>query len=166
MEEFDELQIRINDFVSGSLWDIVTSRDDSKIKLEKIIEEISKFFNIKRCSLMIGDEFGNFSVIASEGLSGKVVRDTRVQEGDGSVVGMVLREKVAVFIKKIKEIEVKEHESEYQTDNFISYPIFIEGKIFAVLNLTDKRDDRGFTERDIETIKPIIERLKFVLESL
>jgi len=157
-----KMEEEINNFVMNELWNIVSSKDSSDKRLNLIVETISKFFGIDKCSLMV-EKDGKFKIIASVGINRKVIDIAEVEAGKG-IAGMAVKEKKAIFIRKVNIVGHQELWNEYKTDNFISYPIESNGKIIGVLNLTDKRDSRGFSERDVEAIAPIIERVRFVLE--
>ena len=158
------MEEEISKFVLNELWNIVSSKDSSDKKLNLMIETISKFLGIDKCSLMV-EKDGKFKIVASVGIHRKVIDTAEVEAGKG-IAGMAVKEKKAIFMRKVNIISHQELWSEYRTDNFISYPIESKskGEIIGVLNLTDKRDSRGFNEKDVETIAPIIERIRFVLE--
>tara|TARA_Y100000310_G_scaffold342963_1_gene448486 strand:+ start:116 stop:610 length:495 start_codon:yes stop_codon:yes gene_type:complete len=163
MEE-NELDEEVSEFVSKNLWKIITSKNKPEIKLQEIIEEISSFFNIEKCSLMLKDELGLFFIVASHGLPSKIVKTTRIREGEGNA-GLAIKEKSAIFMKKI-ELSKDKFEKRYKTDSFISYPIEDNGEIIGLLNLTDKKYDIYLSEKDLEAIVPIIERIKFVIRDI
>ena len=101
MGEFDIEDIseqRVNNFVASVLWRIVSSNESSQERLKKIVEAISEFFEIGKCSLMIREN-DEFLVIASVGLSRGVQESTRVKSGEG-MAGMAIEEKKSIFMKK------------------------------------------------------------------
>ena len=110
---------------------------------------------------MIKNNSGDFSIVASKGLPRKIIDQTNISSGQG-ISGMAIEEKKAIFMKKVGESA--ENKGEYKTDNFILYPIIINEEVKAVINLTDRIGERNFSEKDIEAIKPIIDRISFVLE--
>ena len=157
----DELE----EFIINNLWKIISSKENKDNKLQKIVEEISSFLRIEKISLMGRDKNGFFVIIAQNGLSKNIVKETKVKEGDG-IAGMAILEKRAIFIRKIDLTrEGTDYNRHYKTDSFIIYPIEENGKIIGVLNLTDKKEDLNFTEKDLDAIKPIIERIKFVMKN-
>ncbi|MBU2562280.1 MAG: GAF domain-containing protein [Nanoarchaeota archaeon] len=168
MEGFSEKERRIynvNMFIANNLWKIIVSGKDSKTKLREMVEELASFFNVERCSLMLKDNKEFFCIFASKGLPSKIVKETRIKEGEG-IAGLAIKEKKAIFMKKVGILVNKKDYASYQSDNLISYPIEIDKEIIGVLNITDKRDDLSLTEKDVESIKPILDRIKFVLKDL
>jgi transcriptional regulator with GAF, ATPase, and Fis domain len=166
MGEFDIEDIseqRVNNFVASVLWRIVSSNESSQERLKKIVEAISEFFEIGKCSLMIREN-DEFLVIASVGLSRGVQESTRVKSGEG-MAGMAIEEKKSIFMKKVGMYEKKDNRT-YTSDNFIICPIVINKEVIGILSLTDKFDNRGFNERDLYLIQPIIDRIIFVLEGV
>jgi len=164
MEDYEESSQEILSFVAINLWEIISSKDKPLEKLEKTIEGISRFFGIEKCSLMVKDKYGKFIIVASKGIPRKIKDETETC-GSKGIADMAIEEKKAIFMKKIGGVGDKE-ERNYKTDNFISYPVIINGEVKGVLNLTDKIGERGFSDRDIEAVKPIVERIKFILEEL
>lgn len=159
--ECNDPEHQVNEFVARNLWKIMASKDPPLEKLDKIISEVSEFFEIEKCSLFLKNKEGDFTIIASEGISEKVKQNTRIREGEG-IAGIAIAEKTAIFMKKVSELNA--NHSKYKTDNFIVFPIVIEGEVKGLLNLTDKVGYRNFSQKDLELVRPVIERIKFVLE--
>jgi len=162
--ELSELEQEVVNFVAIKLWKIISSNEEPVIKLERIIDAISDFFKIEKCSLMLKDKSGNFRVAVSKGLSNDIQETILVSEGQG-IAGLAIKEKKAIFVKKVG-VSFSDDERSYKTDNFISYPITIKGEVIGILNLTDRMDERSFRSRDLVAITPIIERIKFVLKDM
>jgi putative methionine-R-sulfoxide reductase with GAF domain len=101
---------------------------------------------------MLKDNSGFFFIIASHGLPNKIVKETKIKEGEGNA-GLAIKEKSAIFMKKIK-LSKDTFENRYKTDSFISYPIEDCGEIVGLLNLTDKKYDVYLSEKDLEAIVP------------
>jgi|SRR3989344_2372627 len=154
----------INEFVANRLWEIITSEDNVEKKIQLLIEAVSEFFRVDKCSLMV-EKDGILKIVASVGIARKVIQDAQVKLGEG-ISGMAVKERKAIFIRKVNVSNQRELWSDYKTDNFISYPVEYKGNIIGVLNLTDKRDDRSFSEKDIERIEPIVRRIGYVLKDL
>jgi len=152
----------LNSFIMNDLWKIIILKIPKEKKLDKVIEAIANYFKIEKCSLLIKNQ-DSYVIVASTGISKKIIDLTNIKVGDG-ISGMAVKEKKAIFMRKMSITSNRDLWTDYKTDNFISYPIESNGEIIGILNLTDRRDDRGFSDRDIEAITPIIERIKYILE--
>ena len=153
----------LNNFIINDLWKIIVLKIPKEKKLNKIVEVIADYLKVERCSLLIKDG-ENYVIVASTGISKKVIEQTIIKVGEG-ISGMAVKEKKAIFMRKMSITSNRDLWTDYKTDNFISYPIESNGEIIGILNLTDRRDDMGFSQGDIEAISPIIERIKYILES-
>ena len=151
----------LNEFIVNDLWKVVSSKENRESKLQKLVEVISSFLKVEKCSLMLKED-GIFKIVASVGLPKKIIKDTQIEEGEG-ISGMVIKERKAIFMRKISESI--ETDGRYKTDGFISTPLFSTSKdVIGILNLTDKKENMSLSEKDLIALKPIMERIRFVVE--
>ena len=79
----------IDKFVIEDLWEIISTNISSDRKLKLMVDSISKFFGIEKCSLMVEKE-NVFKIVASVGVNKKIVEETEIQAGQG-IAGLVVK---------------------------------------------------------------------------
>tara|TARA_Y100000310_G_scaffold26446_1_gene25212 strand:- start:3524 stop:4018 length:495 start_codon:yes stop_codon:yes gene_type:complete len=161
---------QLNEFVARDLWETISSEVDSNKKLQELVEKLSYFFGVEKCSLMLKNEEGEFNIEASVGIS-KWSFGKRKIGAEGSMAGMAIKEKRAIFMKQVERDKFAG--DGYKTSSFIVYPIKNKKEVIAVLNLTDKSDksyfnerDLEFNEKDIDKLEPFIDRIRFVMNGM
>ncbi|MFC1601718.1 HD domain-containing phosphohydrolase [Candidatus Sumerlaeota bacterium] len=121
----------------------------------------------EKVSLMIYDRnVEHLAIRAAIGLPAEVIRDTRVELGEG-IVGRVARSRQPVRKRSLDSAPrgADRAGSRYFTSSFLSTPLMIGDELFGVLNVTDKRDRGDFDEGDWLLVEQLAEKLAIRIEN-
>lgn len=126
-----------------------------------ILDQALDVFHVERASILIYDEtLKRLRVVASSGLSSDMKNLIAVRSGDG-VSGYVFQHGRPLLIEDItrnkRGLEKKQH---YKSTSFISAPMIcsplrLDEKPLGVINLTDRKDGKKFTRKDLKLLSTI-----------
>jgi len=136
--------------------------------VEVFTEFIAELMEINVCSIMLADEFtGDLMIKGAIGLDEDIVRRTRLRIGD-NIAGWVALEGRPLLIEDIENDPrfVRKNLSQYNTRSLLSLPLKVNGKVFGVMNLNNKRDSKPFTVTDLYIARAISERLSYLIKKL
>lgn len=126
-----------------------------------ILDQALEIFHVDRASILIFDEKEKvLRITASRGLPQKNISKIKIKPGEG-VSGYVFQHGRALLIEDIEHnqrgLEKKEG---YQSHSFISVPMIYlplktKERTIGVINLTDKKDGKPFTRKDLQLLSTI-----------
>ncbi len=143
---------------------------DSDGLFQNIVRLASEVTTAQRVSLMVLDRAReNLKIRASIGLSGDIVAKTKVSMGE-SVSGKVAQEGRLVRANRQAPQPLSSSLEGlglrmYSSNSWLSMPVMIGGRVFGVLNLTDKADRSDFTQEDQQIIQTLVEKAGTKLEN-
>ncbi len=153
---YDDLEKRIDEL--SALFDVsnaisFASQDDDI--LQKIIESLAQSLGVDRASICVYcDESKNLILEAATGISdfkpGEIYIDI-----DESISGHVFKNSEPLVISNIEEelpASLQGTFGDYQSNSFISVPIFYKNKTIGVVNLADKEDRGIFDSFDMRVL--------------
>lgn len=132
-----------------------------EIKLKEAINDIVDMFDVDRCSLMLLGENNSLEIAASQGISNDIIKNTRIKFGEG-ISGLVMKEGKAMLIKSIdseKSGKISKSQGLYKTSSFISFPVKVRGNIIGVINITDKKSNSPFDEKDLSALQSVADEI-------
>lgn len=109
-------------------------------------------FGVERCSLMLFDEPSeSLRIAAFRGIEPSIARSVRVRLGDG-ISGWVARHRKPLCIRGRGHDNPVGHTDQdaYNSDSYICVPLVYNGRMFGVLNLSNKRDGQVFDDLDLD----------------
>ncbi len=109
-------------------------------------------FGVERCSLMIFDApSDSLRIAAFRGIEPDIARNVRVRLGDG-IAGWVARHRRPLFIRGRENEGGSFHTDQdaYNSDSYISVPLVYNGRMFGVLNLSNKQNGDIFDDIDLD----------------
>jgi GAF domain-containing protein len=109
-------------------------------------------FGVERCSLMLFDAPSeSLRIAAFRGMEPAIARNVRVRVGDG-ISGWVARHRKPLFIRgREHDVPVAHTDQDhYNSDSYISVPLVYNGRMFGVLNLSNKRGGDVFDDIDLD----------------
>lgn len=135
------------------------SIEDFEKTLNYIISFITKTLDCTRASIMLKEE-NCLHIKASTGIAEDIVENTAIPIGE-YISGGVFAKKKAIFIHDVDEVPWLKGTVKTDHKSFISYPMLLAGLVLneeaiGVINVTDKRDNRSFTQHDFETLNFIV----------
>ncbi len=124
--------------------------------LDFFIGLVAEELSADRASLMLLDEQKNeLRIAASRGLRDEVVREIRVQVGEG-IAGWVAKEGKPILVKDVNtDPRVNKAISSFLSASYISspivlsIPILLQEKVMGVINVTNRRSGGSFDEEDM-----------------
>lgn len=133
----------------------ITSTIDLNALLEKILNAALEITNAQRGSILVLDQDSKkLSIGSARGLSEDVIRDTKLEIGEG-ISGRTFKEGKPLLVEDIEKDErtKRPNKPQYRTKSFLSVPLMSnslhsQDEVLAVLNLTDKVSGESFTGRE------------------
>jgi transcriptional regulator with GAF, ATPase, and Fis domain len=117
-----------------------------------IVDWFSDHFAVDRCSLLVPDETGQTLTIgAQRGIPAEVANSVRVRLGRG-VAGWVAAHRKPLYVRAAEDAQSLQRSPDgtYNSDSFIVVPLAHNGRLHAVLSLSNRTDMEGFTETDLD----------------
>ena len=113
--------------------------------VETMVEWMCRSFELERCSLMLlerGEE--TLAIAAHHGLDAGVADQVRVRVGQG-VAGWVALHRRPLFVRVKEDAPAGAGRGgdDYNSDSFICVPLIHNNHLLGVLNLSNKRAERG-----------------------
>jgi len=146
--------------------------DTEKHYLEQLINKVSNIEELtdlvvhvcadkvkaEKCSLMLLDgKKKALSIVKAKGINEHVIRNANVKLGEGVAGFVTLSGETLLVADKENEGKFDSKTSErYKTDSFVSIPLKTGSDTIGVLNLTDKINNRNFSEKDINSLSKFI----------
>lgn len=106
-----------------------------------VVAWLSSEFGIDRCSLMTPDEGQEVLRISAQcGIDAKVAERVQVRVGQG-VAGWVAHNRKPLLVRMRSEAEITPdaQAEEYNSPSFIAVPVVHDGRLYGVLNFSNKR---------------------------
>jgi HD-GYP domain-containing protein (c-di-GMP phosphodiesterase class II) len=133
-----------------------------------IIETACNLLNSQMGSLMLINQNNELYIVAAKGLSKEVIENTKMKIGEG-IAGMVVSTGKYYFVEDI-ETDVRflrpNLEEKYETKSFISVPLKIKNKVIGVLNINSSKNNKKFTQRDVELLTLLADNSAITIENL
>lgn len=111
--------------------------------LNRLLVASSRITHSERASIMLydkkNDELYVYKTLGWKAHEIRMTRNMRSKPGEG-IAGRVFLDGKPRFSAKFEDYEELEQKDKYRSESFISLPIFSEGEIIGVLNLTEKED--------------------------
>ena len=152
-------QIEVQKKTINSLSDLTLV--DSKLKngalYTKLLEQATRLLGAEKGSLMVKGENGDgLSVKAMTGVNPTLFALFNKQLGEG-VAGQVWQTGEALLVKDISKDEriSNRPRPRYKTDSFVSVPLKMTDHNLGVVNVSDKKDGRSFTEEDLSLLQAV-----------
>lgn len=142
--EMADLERRV-DFARRFLHLLGQESDDRRLPVA-IVTWLSNEFGIERCSLMRLDDGGETLTIAAQcGIDAGVASRVRVRVGQG-VAGWVAHNRKPLLVRMRSQADVtpEAQAGTYNSPSFIAVPVVHNGRLYGVLNLSNKQDGELF----------------------
>ncbi len=119
---------------------------------EVIVEWFCAHHEVARCSLLVPDEAGATLQVASHrGIDPAVAGRVRVRLGQG-VAGWVAAHRKPLYVRVSGDAQSisRSPDGTYNSDSFVVVPMVHNGRLYGVLNLSNRLDGQGFTQADLD----------------
>lgn len=132
------------------------------------LKRVAATLKVDRVSLMLIDETRQELFIQeTEGLHPEIKAKTRVKLGEG-IAGWVAQKGEGVLVHDIDSSRLfhKEKKQEgFRFRSFVSLPIKLRGKVYGVLNVSEKRGGHLFSEEELRTLQIFGWELAILIEN-
>jgi response regulator RpfG family c-di-GMP phosphodiesterase/signal transduction histidine kinase len=148
------------------LADVILVTDNISSVANLILDIVVTNTGTQKCSLMLINKREELYILAARGIDIHLVSNHKVKPGEG-IAGMVAKFLEPVLVKDIDRDERFRRLSRgcYKTKSFVSCPIVSKSRLVGVLNVSDRRDSRAFTEDDFALIQLIAHQAAIALEN-
>jgi len=137
---------------------------DNSAMFQHIVELAAELTAARRVSLMSFDPSrSHMGIRAAVGIPLDIRQNARVALGQG-VAGSVARQGRLVRVTS-KEDAIADSTRCYESQSWLSVPLFIGDELVGVLNLTDKSDGSDFTEEDESLMLMLVEKAGIKIEN-
>jgi transcriptional regulator with GAF, ATPase, and Fis domain len=119
---------------------------------EMVVEWFASELEIGRCSLLVPDTSGEtLQVAAHRGIDPAIAGRVRVRVGQG-VAGWVAAHRKPLYVRVREDAKTlsRSGDGTYNSDSFIVVPLVHNGRLHAVLNLSNRLDGEGFSQADLD----------------
>ncbi len=149
-------------------YNVLTYQANRRRQLYKlIVREATNLMKTKIGSLMLfNSKTGKLEIVASRGLSKKVVKSTNLQPGEG-IAGKVFESGKAIFCEDIeKDTRFKRRSHiKYYSKSFVAVPLKIRGDIVGVLNINNKESRSPFAVEEMKILTIIADEAAMTIEN-
>jgi hypothetical protein len=117
------------------------------------------------CSVMLAEEHsGDLIIKGARGVDPEVIKKTRIRNGD-RISGWVAMQGKALLVPDIVKDQQfsPSNRDRYGSDSLISLPLRKGNRVIGVLNLTCKKTEEPFTERDLAVATILGDRISSVV---
>ena len=138
-------------------------RDDLYELLNPLLQVIANSLDVERVSIVTPNGDGTISPKAGLGLSASAYKPVPWEMR--RVSAYVMETKSPLLVRDLEgETRFELNRSGYKSDSFISAPLIVNGEVWGVINLTDKKGGRPLSELDLrrllEQIPALVEFIK------
>lgn len=145
----------------------VLSQESIEVLSNFILKIISQKLDVDSCSLML-KESDILTLEAAWGLPEGVILGLSRKKGEG-ISGQVLETGRTIWSRDVEEQPaLADHmvgSTHYKTNSFVSVPIMVREQIIGVLNATDKKNRKTFTESEVSFVEAAARLVGIVLEN-
>lgn len=128
---------------------LLETRSDAAETFRAIVERVAQALDSERVSLLVFNEEAKILVCkAAIGLSDEAINSPKLGAGISSVVLERGEPLLARHVEDRPWVAVHAHRGA-RTDSFISFPVLAGSRRLAVINVTDRLDEREYTEADL-----------------
>ncbi|MDY6842965.1 MAG: HD domain-containing protein [Thermodesulfobacteriota bacterium] len=137
---------------------------------KEIVDKACEITGAKRCSIMVLDkEYSELTIAEARGISESVIRETKIPLGKG-IAGEVALNKTPLLIKNLdRQTDVHhngyEYNNKYASNSLVCLPLMIKDKVFGVLNVTDKKNGKPFTKKEVSLLSVLVQRAALIIEN-
>ncbi len=135
---------------------------------QTVVDTACSIIHSNLASLMLINSDNELYIIASKGLSEKVVKETKMKIGEG-IAGRVVSTGKYIFVENI-ELDVRflrpNDEERYESKSFISVPLKIKSKVIGVLNINSPRNKKQFNDRDLKLLTILADQAAMRLDNI
>jgi GAF domain-containing protein len=120
--------------------------------IDLFVDYITESLDINICSVMLSDDLsGELRVASARGLDEKIVKTTRIKQGD-KIAGWVALEGKPLFISNIETDArfSKKNIPQYNNTSLMSLPLKVDDRVIGVLNLNNKKSSEPFSQEDYD----------------
>jgi signal transduction histidine kinase/CheY-like chemotaxis protein len=151
----------------SELTELVSRIPNIEEVLETVLHRAMMTVNAKIGSIMLLDNNnGTLSIVASEGLDESVGTDTTIRLGEG-IAGKVAQTGEPMLVEDVERNGRfnKANDPKYGASSFISMPLRAQDRIIGVLNLSKKGDQKAFSESDLKFLNTLLSHISFAVEN-
>lgn len=145
---------------------IIDTFPDTQNVLNRIVNTVASILNVSICSIMLYDKERDFlSIKASYGLDDNEVKNFILKPGQG-IGGWAFKNRQPVVVNHTYEDPrfVKIRNKGEDVRSIVSVPLWIEGKVVGVLNISTS-DNYQFNEDEISIMNIVAQRISMVIEN-
>jgi PAS domain S-box-containing protein len=135
--------------------------------LDSIMDACLELFQVQQACFIMMDEDDYLRMRRHRGLSEEFVRSIVGQPGEG-FFGKVYQSGEAILVKDApKQLDPATAEAVLRegVTSFVHVPVKVKGETVAVMNLTSSREDRRFSERDLERLSAFADQAAIAIEN-
>jgi len=134
--------------------------------LKKAIRIATELLDAEIGSILLLEPSKNtLKIVASKGLSSKIVKSTSIKLGE-RISGYVASTKKPLLMKDITKSKFKPANLErYYTHSLISCPLKIKRKVIGVININNKKDKKSFTEFDLNILEGVSSQIAVAIDN-
>jgi len=145
--------------------DLVASKSDLDDILSSTVTLVKELLRVERCSIfLMSPETGKLVAAAAVGIPRGLIRTLAIPVGEG-IVGQVAASGEARLGEATSAARAADANSAgYTTNTYISAPITAAGKVYGVINVTNRYDRTRLGAGDLEVVRSIASLLGVAID--
>ncbi len=143
----------------------ITALLDLEDMLGACLGLVNQEMHVERSSIMLVEGSGTHLVVRAVEGAGNDLLGKRQRVGE-RISGWVAQRKESLLIEDIgNHRHFRADSTRYKSKSLLSVPVMYQGRLMGVMNLTDKRENRAFTEDDREFLETVAGQLAVAIEN-
>lgn len=169
--ENNELYYQVNRQLSEStklnaLTNALLTIFDMDLLLKVAGKKIADLMEAEKCSLMLLKD-NKLLIKSAHGIDEDIIKKVRVKVGDG-VAGWVVEKGKPLMIADIdKDPRFRSKKNrKYKSKSFLSVPIKVNGQAIGVLNVTNRRNNKAFSAKDLNLLEILATSIVLAIQNI
>ena len=156
-DELQRLQQRNAELevVFDTIHDLISTLSVQQV-MERLLDRTLLHLASEIGSILVLDPDHTLRILLARGLPPEVVRDIRIQLGDG-ISGYVAERAESLLVEDVENDSrfQRRNRERYYTNSFISTPLCFQGSVRGVININNKSNRQSFTADDLKLLEAI-----------
>jgi diguanylate cyclase (GGDEF)-like protein len=143
------------EIVFDTIRDLISTLSVHEV-MERLLDRTLVHLDSEIGSILVVEPDDSMRILLARGLPDDVVRNTRVEMGEG-ISGYVAQRVESLLVEDVESDSrfQRRNRERYYTNSFVSVPLCFQGSVRGVININNKRTHQGFTSADLKLLEAL-----------